>query len=268
MDLALAPGAGFSVETISDLDHYLATVAAAGFSTVSLGMAQLAPAQREPRGFAVAAEMLEDHGLRCSDVIGLIVRRDDAEADESARSLSDAAHALGAEWILTLLFTRVTDESLARLDRCAGHAAQAGARLALEIATGGPVGTITQGLAVVESVGADRMGVLIDTWHFFRGGSTFAELETIPLDRIALVQFDDALAPETEDVMHETMDRRTWPGQGELDLARFADVLTARGWEGVVSVEVLSAELRRLDLRAFTEAAYATTRAYWNGTRE
>jgi sugar phosphate isomerase/epimerase len=157
----------------------------------------------------------------------------------------------------------VTDESLARLDRCADEAAEAGVRLALEFVPGGPVSRISEALEVTAAIGRDRMGVLIDTWHFFRGGSTFAELETIPLEDIALVQFDDALAPEGDDIMYETTNRRTWPGEGELALGPFAEVLTRRGWAGVVSVEVLSAQLRQLDLPAFTAAAYATTEPYW-----
>jgi sugar phosphate isomerase/epimerase len=105
--------------------------------------------------------------------------------------------------------------------------------------------------------------VLIDTWHFFRGASTWQELSTIPLDDIAYVQFDDALASESDDLMHESIDRRTWPGEGEFDLTRFADTLTGRGWSGLVSIEVLSAELRRLDWPTYTSLAYRTTRPYW-----
>jgi sugar phosphate isomerase/epimerase len=260
----LAPGVGGTIDTVADLDRYLGCVAAAGFPAVSLGLAQLAPVTREPRRFELAAELVAAHGLHCPDVIGLTVRRDDAEAVETAATLSEAAGALGAESILTLLFTRVSDQSLDRLERCAAQAAKVGARLAMEFVPGGPVSRISQALEVVDAIGADRMGVLIDTWHFFRGGSTWEELETIPLDRIALVQFDDALPVEGSDVMHETTDRRTWPGQGEFDLARFAQVLTGRGWSGLVSVEVLSSELRQLDVPAYTAAAYATAVPYWS----
>jgi sugar phosphate isomerase/epimerase len=259
----LAPGAGGTIDTVADLDRYLGCVADAGFSAVSLGLAQLAPVTREPRRFELAAELVASHGLRCTDVIGLTVRRNDADAMETTATLCEAVAALGAESILTILFTRVSDESLDRLDRCAAQAAKVGARLAMEFVPGGPVSRISEALAVTDAIGPDRMGVLIDTWHFFRGGSTFEELETIPLDRIALVQFDDALPAEGIDVMHETTDRRTWPGQGEFDLHRFAQVLTGRGWSGLVSVEVLSAELRQLDLPAYTAAAYATTQPYW-----
>jgi sugar phosphate isomerase/epimerase len=263
MELSLSPGAGGSIGSLADLDTYLAAVGAAGFGCVSLGLQQLTPALDQPGGLKQVAEMLDAHGLRCRDVLALTIRRDDDEALRAAGQLAEAAAAFGAEQVLTLLYTRVRDESLDRLGRCAEVVADAGARLALEFIPGGPVSRISEALVVTGAVGPDRVGVMIDSWHFFRGGSTWPELEQIPLDRIGFVQFDDALAPEGDDIMHESIDRRTWPGQGEFDLTRFADTLTGRGWSGLVSVEVLSAELRELDLPTYTALAYQTTRPYW-----
>jgi sugar phosphate isomerase/epimerase len=104
---------------------------------------------------------------------------------------------------------------------------------------------------------------MVDTFHFSRGASTWEELDSLPLDALAYVQFDDALPPASDDVMHETMHRRTMPGEGELDLSRFAAALRRRGWSGTVSVEVLSEELRQLDVADFAGRAFATTAPYW-----
>jgi len=49
--------------------------------------------------------------------------------------------------------------------------------------------------AVLAEASAGRAGVLIDSWHFFRGDSTWEQLACIPLERIAYIQFDDAPAP-------------------------------------------------------------------------
>jgi sugar phosphate isomerase/epimerase len=67
----------------------------------------------------------------------------------------------------------------------------------------------------------------------------------------------------SDDVLDETMNRRTWPAHGEFDLHRFARTLMDRGWTGLVSVEVLSEELRRLDVETFTRLAYSTAVPYW-----
>ena len=127
----------------------------------------------------------------------------------------------------------------------------------------GELNSITAALSVVEAAGRDRAALMIDTFHFSRGSSTWEELESFPLDTLGYVQFDDALPPLGDDVMYDTTERRTFPGQGEFELERFVHVLTSRGWSGLVSIEVLSTELRKLDVREFASQAYATTAPYW-----
>lgn len=263
MEFALAGGAGVPFDTVADLDTYFGGVADAGFSAVSISPAHVGAVGEGPEALGVVARLLSSHGLLCSDVQALTVSRDDAATTALARTLAVMAGALGAELVLTLLRTRVSEESVDRLERCADLVGSGGARLALEFVPGGAIDHIGSAGSLIEQLGSDRAGMLIDSWHFFHGSSEWSELETVLLDSIALVQFDDALAPISDDVMTETMDRRTWPGQGVLELDRFATTLTDRGWSGVVSVEVLSAEHRKLDAATFARLAMETTRPYW-----
>lgn len=263
MEFSLAGGFGGPLDTPDELAAYFDAVAGAGFSAVALGAQHLAAAGEGPEALRRTAGMLVRSGLRCSDVMALGVVRDDDLTLRAAHELARTAEVLGAPYVLTLLNTRLSDESIDRLGRCADVVGAAGARLAVEFVPGGPVDRVASAAALVEQIGTDRAAVLIDSWHFFFGASEWDELETVPLDRIALVQFDDALAPIGADVMTETMDRRTWPGDGTLDLTRFASSLTTRGWDGLVSVEVLSAEHRRLDAVTFATRAIETSRPYW-----
>jgi sugar phosphate isomerase/epimerase len=263
MELSLVLSAGAPVRSIDDLDARFADVAAAGFRCVSLGLQDLEPALSEADGLPRVAALLASHGLRCSDVISLTIRRDEQDALASARRIAVVASALGTRDVLTLLYTRVSEESLARFARCAEIVSEAGARLALEFAPETPVSSIREALTVVDNAPAGTAGVMIDTWHFFRGPSTWDDLASIPLGHIAFVQFDDALPKSSDDLMYEAMQRRTWPGRGEFDLSRFAATLTARGWSGLVSAEVLSEDLRRLDTLSFAQQAYASLLPYW-----
>jgi sugar phosphate isomerase/epimerase len=263
MEFALAGGAGGPFETPGDIDAYLGGVADAGFSSVSISPTHVAALGEGTAALEATSRLLTTHGLTCSDVQSLTVNRDDEATMEQARRAAVMAGALGADNVLTLLRTRVSDESVDRLGRCADTVGSGGARLALEFVPGGAIDRIESTVDLIGRLGADRAGMLIDSWHFFNGASEWPELETVPLDLISLVQFDDALAPISEDVMFETMDRRAWPGQGVFELERFASTLTDRGWSGVVSVEVLSAELRKLDSPAFARAAMETTKPYW-----
>jgi len=62
----------------------------------------------------------------------------------------------------------------------------------------------------------------------------------------------------------ETMHRRALPGEGILDLVRFAATLLDRGWDGLVSVEVLSEELRASPIEEIARRAHDTTARYWS----
>jgi sugar phosphate isomerase/epimerase len=146
---------------------------------------------------------------------------------------------------------------------CAAMFADAGARMAVEFSPLGSVASIRDGLQVVAAAGTDRAGLLIDTWHFFSGDSTWEDLAEVPLELIGYVQFDDALPRISEDPMDETMNRRTMPGDGTFDLERFATTLLARGWSGLVSVEVLNRDLAKLPVAEFARLAYTSSARYW-----
>ena len=138
---------------------------------------------------------------------------------------------MGAACVLTVFTTRLTAESTKTIQRCASVIARAGSGMAVEFSPLGPVATISEGLQVVRAAnhGHGRAGLLIDSWHFFLGHSTFDDLAAVPLDDIAYVQFADALAPESHRLVRETLHRRTVPGKGVLELDRFATTLLERG---------------------------------------
>jgi sugar phosphate isomerase/epimerase len=256
-ELSLAPGSGFEVRSLTDLDTYLGALADAGFATVSLGMDQLVG---DPAG---AARLVSAHGLRCSDVLALRVSRHEDEVLAQTEAMAVAAEMLGAEYVLSLIWARVGEETIDRFGRCADRVFASGARLALEMPPIGELNSIGAAMRIVDTVGTKRAALMVDTFHFCRGTSTWDELEGLSLEALGYVQFDDALTPG-EDVMDDTMNRRAMPGDGEFPLERFASTLTTRGWSGVVSIEVLSADLRQLDIATFARRAYETTMPYWS----
>jgi sugar phosphate isomerase/epimerase len=237
---------------IDDLGRYLDAVTSAGFTSVGLTQ-------------AVAAPMPD--GVSCPELLLLTIRRDEAATLALAEELARAAAIVGATWVLTMMTTSVRPESIDLLGRCADVIAPSGARIALEFGPSGPVCTIPGAVDVVTQVGPGS-GVLVDTWHFCHGPSTFEDLETMPLDKLAYVQFDDApewqtSGVESGDVLHETTNRRLWPGEGILPLDRFTRTLRGRGWDGLVTVEVLNAEYADLPTAEFARLAFASTATFW-----
>ena len=84
---------------------------------------------------------------------------------------------------------------------------------------------------------------MIDSWHFRFSDNTWDDLAAVPLDDIAYLQFTDALEP---DLVSALIREKPAPSRSCLAKAfsswhRFAATLLERGYDGIVSVEVLSA---------------------------
>ncbi|HEX4864755.1 MAG TPA: sugar phosphate isomerase/epimerase [Acidimicrobiales bacterium] len=211
-----------------------------------------------------SAAELHNAGLRCHELMALVVSNNQPATLASAERLAEKAAEVEAEWVVTVFTANIDLQAFALIERCAAILSSVGTRMAVEFSPLGSVTSIQAGLDVVSAAGPERAGVLIDTWHFFRGESTWQDLAHIPLHRIAYVQFADALDPIPNDLMDETMNRRAMPGTGMFELERFATTLLERGWEGLVSVEVLSRELGSLSTQEFARAAHSRTLAYWS----
>lgn len=247
MDFALTPDSRWE----TDLAGLITATADAGFSSLAIPANQAGPE---------AAAAYKAAGLRCDEVLALVLSADEEKSLASAARLAETASGMGAAWVLTVFNVKPDPAYAARI---AAVIAEGGARMAVEFSPLGPVSSIPIGLEIVEAAGPGKAGLMIDSWHFSRGPSTWEDLETVPLDRIAYLQFTDALAPGDQSLVAECMHGRAVPGDGVLDLHRFASTLRGRGWDGLVSVEVLSAALRSVPVPEAVRRLYERTASYW-----
>jgi sugar phosphate isomerase/epimerase len=249
VELALTPDIRWEI----DLDGQVDAARDAGFT--SLGIFA-------DRAGDDARSMFRSADLRCHEVLALVITDNEEATLESAERAAAAAETMGAPWVTTIFHSPLRTTTPRLVARCAATMAEAGAGMAVEFHPFGPVTSIRDGLEVVGSAGAGA-GLLIDSWHFFVGDSTWTDLEQVLVDAIAYVQFDDAPEPASEDLMSETMNHRVMPGAGTFALERFASTLLDRGFDGVVSVEVLSSELLALPVSEFARRAYRASARYW-----
>jgi sugar phosphate isomerase/epimerase len=190
------------------------------------------------------------------------------DADAGAQEVAQYAAVLEPEWILTNVMAPVDDNVRAEFARCAAMVGDSGARLAVEYLPWTPVGSAGAALDLVRSVPDTGAHVLLDVWHHFRGPDEWEELDAVPLDAVAYVQFDDALPlttddPTAEELLEETCSRRAFPGEGEFDLHAYCKHLRAKGFDGVVSVEILNSGYRDMDPAEFARRAFSATRKFW-----
>jgi sugar phosphate isomerase/epimerase len=236
-----------------DLPDLVTAAAGAGFSSLGISGS---------RADTHARSVYDGAGLGCHEIMALAITDDAERTLAHATRMAAAAEVMGAPWINTVFAAELSADSARLIGRCAAIFAEAGSGMAVEFSPLGTIPSIRSGLEVVDIAGP-RAALMIDTWHFFFAGSAWEDLQTVPLEKIAYIQFDDGLEPLSEDLMAETMERRVLPGRGIFALERFAATLLERGFQGTVSVEVLSRELRQLPLREFLDQAYDATAAIW-----
>jgi sugar phosphate isomerase/epimerase len=194
---------------------------------------------------------LDATGLRALDIEPVILGRGDGAGDgagdgpgDGGERLVDAAAALDVPFVLMASGGADDDRVVQRLGELCGYAeANApGVRIVLEFLPIFSVPDLGRAAALVERVGSDAAGVLVDTLHLARSGGTVADLAAVPTTRLPYLQLADAPAEAPADLAglrHEALHGRLLPGDGVLPLV---DVL--RAVPGVpVSVELRSAAL-------------------------
>ena len=152
----------------------------------------------------------------------------------------------------------VTAETAGVLTELAKIAADYHMRLALEY-MGVPknsVRTYAHAMEIVERTGADNVGLLVDTWHHFAGGSKPEELLGPGSDKIFTVHIGDA-----PDKAPLTLRRNEciWPGDGAAPIPEMLRNLKKVGYEGIVSVEIFDPGVQAMDPGFCIPLAYERT---------
>jgi sugar phosphate isomerase/epimerase len=154
------------------------------------------------------------------------------------RSLN-ACDIMGGDWTL--------DDAAAAFAALCDRAAEHGLLVHLEFLPWSRIGDVATAHEVVRRADRPNGGVMIDSWHFFRGVPDFDALRAVPGQLVTGVQLSDAPRHPGPEPMRESMDARLLPGDGECELARVIRVLDEIGAVAPRGVEVFSAPLRELD---------------------
>jgi len=263
--LSLQPARFEAVAFKGDLDRNLAKIAGWGYDGVELAIREPGAVDAEELADRVAAHGLavpaigtgqawgEEH-LSYSDPDPAVRRA----AIERTKAHIPVAHRLDALIIIGLLRglvrpgvsqAQALDWVTDALAECCAEAALSGVRVAVEPINRYEttlVNNVSQGLALIDHVGADNLGLLFDTFH--------ANIEEPSLEESLLAAGGRLFH------VHVADSNRWYPGAGHLDFAQILDVLARSGYTGFVSGEFMPrpdadtaaeraiAHLRSLDL--------------------
>ena len=157
-----------------------------------------------------------------------------------------------------------TDHWAAELHRLAGQAAEAGTRVALEPLPFSNIADFRVASELVAAADHPAAGLVVDIWHLERGPSTLADLAAIPGHQVFVVELDDAPAPQSTDLFHDTIHHRVPCGSGTFDVTGFVQTLQRIGFAGPWGVEIISDAHRRRPLREALVEAHSTTMALFD----
>jgi sugar phosphate isomerase/epimerase len=127
--------------------------------------------------------------------------------------------------------------SLAEL---ADIAASFGMKLALEPVSFTPLRTLAQAREVLDVAGCDNVGLCVDTFHLWTGGTSWDEVAALDPSLIVVAHISD-VTPRRGDEWADA-DRDVLPGDGILPLKEGVAAIRATGYDGLWSVELLGAQ--------------------------
>jgi 2-keto-myo-inositol isomerase len=118
------------------------------------------------------------------------------------------------------------------------------------------VNTFGQAYDIVDAVGRDNVGLVLDCFHFHAMGSNWEDLENADASKIFILHIDD-----TEDypIGFLTDVDRLWPGLGVIDLDNILSILQEKAFSGAISVELFRPEYYKLEAEETIRIAKETT---------
>ena len=172
-------------------------------------------------------------GVRVTFVDGLCTALPGTNLPPGEPTIDDCihiAHATGAGAI-NLVHATGVPTPVAELADAFGRACERAAgedlRLAIEFLPDTGIPDLATAAAIVRAAGAANGSVLLDTWHFARGGGTLADLDAGAAALVGALQISDR-SPEQDAEPYVPRRGRKLPGDGSLPLREIVDRVRAR----------------------------------------
>lgn len=173
-----------------------------------------------------------------------------AAIKEECARLSEISSAIGCPYVLAVPGAlregpkseqETIEESARVLNELADIAETYGVKIGFEFLgeAGNSVQTLDLGSKIVDLVGRESVGNVIDTYHFYAGGSSFEAIDRLDPEKLFILHINDA-----EDLPREQLNdsKRLYPGLGILPIKDIKQHLDGIGYDGPVSVEIFRPE--------------------------
>ncbi|WKN44822.1 sugar phosphate isomerase/epimerase family protein [Tunicatimonas pelagia] len=138
-------------------------------------------------------------------------------------------------------------ELVAHASVVADKARDAGIKVHIEFMPFSGIPDLETAWQIVQQANRDNLGIVLDTWHYYRGNVNDSLLAAIPGDKIFRVQVADATQElQGGDLFTDLMHYRMLPGKGDFPLIESLSILKKTGGLTSVGPELFSDKMDML----------------------
>jgi len=237
----------------ADLETDIKAASAAGFDLIELWKTKLLRYLEthtvEELKATLESAKLAPWSINSIEHISFRSEEDHEKIKAECRELAEIAKAVDCPYIVVVpgkLPKGATEDSLIDgsvrvLNELADIAEPYGVGLAFEFLgqTDCSVQTLDLAKKIVEKVNRKSVGLVIDSFHFYAGNSTFEAIDSLDPEKLFIFHINDA-----EDLPKEQLTdaERLYPGKGILPLGEMKRRFDAIGYGRMVSIEIFRPE--------------------------
>lgn len=227
----------------------------AGFGAVEMAGTKVWDYLEAGRTATQAKEVLKQYDMKMISIndIAHVERSDDetiARTLKEAHVLSSFARDVDCDCIqlvpLCALEGRPEDEVIdltaKNIRRICDVGAQYGVRFQLEPVAWSPIHSLRTTKMLIDAVGRDNFGTVIDFWHLWYGAETTPDdVRAFDPSKMYHIHFCDGTRNEPGTVCDETVLRGCYAGEGDIPLHEWVQAVKDAGYDGWWSYELVSA---------------------------
>jgi len=241
----------------ADLETFVRAASAAEFDAVELRTEKVRESLKR-REKAEVSELIRSLGLEVASLNALesftLDERQFAKAMDEAKEMMRICDVVGSKRIVAISApmlsglreqdaiqrTKVGLEKLARLG------SEYGVNVCFEFLgfKSRSVRTLEESWSVLKELPSNQVNLVIDTFHFYVGGSSLDSLEDVPVERLSVVHINDVERKARDELRDGN---RVLPGEGVMNPKTLIDRLRAKGYAGPLSVELFREDYWKQD---------------------
>ncbi len=256
----------------ASLPQDIAVAGSAGFKALEIWAAKLdAYLASPPNSVGTLKALFNQAGVRPASFnsIEFITFRQAAEYEQikaRCQQLCEIGQALDCRKIVVVpspkpegvSWNEIKEESVRVLRELSQLAAPYGVQLAFEFLGFGwcSVRTLSQCWEIVQEADCANVGLVLDTCHFYAGGSDLESIAAVDAAKIFIFHINDVEARPKETIEDA---HRLLPGEGVIPLDDILTRLKRAGYDGLCSIELFRPEYWERDPAELAAAARAAT---------